>query len=60
MTKIGLILLGREVTGELPSGSKISKGIREQEPKSVLDLKKNVSKIAKNITQQFDCERGPA
>ena len=30
--KIGLILWGREVTDTLPSGTEISKGIREQEP----------------------------
>ena len=35
---IGLIQWGREVTGALPSGTEISKGIREQAPKSVLDL----------------------
>ena len=38
LAKIGLILWGREVTGALPFGTEISKGIREQEPKSVLDL----------------------
>ena len=59
-TKTGLILWGREVTGALPSGTEISKGIRVQKPKSVLRLEKNVSKIANNITQLFDCERGPA
>ena len=60
LAEIGLILWGRGVTGALPSGTELSKGIREQEPKSVLDLEKTVSKIAKNITQMFDCERGPA
>ena len=42
--KTGLILWGREVTGALPSGTEISKGIREQEPKSVLDLEKTSAK----------------
>ena len=35
LAKVGLILWGREVTGALPSGTEISKGIREQEPRSV-------------------------
>ena len=42
--QIGLILWGREVTGVLPSGSEISKGTWEQEPKSVLDLEKTSAK----------------
>ena len=60
LAKIRLIVWGQEVTGAVPSGTEISKGIREQEPNSVLDLDQNVSKSAKNTTQRFDCERGPA
>ena len=37
---IGLMRCGRKVTGSLPSGTEISKGVREQEPKSVLELEK--------------------
>ena len=44
LAKIGLILWGREVTGVLPSGTEISKGTWEQEPKSVLDLEKTSAK----------------
>ena len=36
---------GREVTGALPSGTEISKGIREQEPKYVLGLEKTSEKL---------------
>ena len=39
-SQIGLMRCGREVTGALPPGTEISKGIREQEPKSVLELEK--------------------
>ena len=34
----GFIRWGREVTGALPSGREISKGIREQDPKSVFKV----------------------
>ena len=40
LSKIGLMRCGREVAGALPSGTEISNGIREQEPKSVLELEK--------------------
>ena len=33
------------MTGALPSGTEITKGIREQEPKSVLDLEKTSAKL---------------
>ena len=44
VAKIGLIWWGREVTGALPSGTEPSKGIREKEQKSVLDLEKTPTK----------------
>ena len=44
LAKIGLILWGREVTGALSSRTEISECIREQEPKSVLDLEKTSAK----------------
>ena len=44
LAKIGLILWGREMTCALLSGAEISKGIREQEPTSVLDLEKTSAK----------------
>ena len=53
--QIRLIWSVWEVTGAQPSGTEISKGIREQGPNSVLDLEKNVSRIAENIAQLFDC-----
>ena len=43
---------GREVTGALPSGTEISKGIKEQDPKSV--------KFAEHITQMLDGRGGLA
>ena len=53
--QIRLIWSVWEVTGAQPSGTEISRGIREQGPNSVLDLEKNVSRIAENIAQLFDC-----
>ena len=53
--QIRLIWSVWEVTGAQPSGTEISKGIREKGPNSVLDLEKNVSRIAENIAQLFDC-----
>ena len=44
LAKIRLIWWGREETAALFSGTKISKGIREQQPKSVLDLEKTSAK----------------
>ena len=38
LANIGLIRWSREVSGTLPSGTELSKGIKEQEPTSVLDL----------------------
>ena len=38
LDKFRLIRWGREVTGALPSGTEVSKGIQEQGPKSVLDF----------------------
>ena len=44
VAKIGLIWWGREVTGALPPGTELSKGIRQQEQNSVLDLEKTPAK----------------
>ena len=41
LAKIGSMRCGREVTGALPSGTEISKGVREKEPKSVWELEKH-------------------
>ena len=38
LAKVGLIWWGRKETAALFFGTKISKGIRERQPKSVLDL----------------------
>ena len=38
LAKIGFMRWGREMTGALPSGTEISKGIREQDPKSVFEV----------------------
>ena len=49
---------GREVTGELPSGTEISKGIKDQDPKSVVDVE-NMGKFAEHTTQLLDGRGGP-
>ena len=38
LAKIEFMRWGQEVTGALPSGTEISKGIKEQEPKSVFEV----------------------
>ena len=43
LAKIGLIRCGREVTGALPSGTELSKGIRKQEQN------KNIRKFADDV-----------
>ena len=38
-SKIGVMRWGLEMAGALPSGTEISKGIKEQDPKSVFEVK---------------------
>ena len=38
LAKIEFLRWGREVTGALPVGTEISKGIKEQDPKSVFEV----------------------
>ena len=49
LPKLGLIRSGREVTLVKPSGTEISKGVREQEPKSVLDYEKTSAKTKRTL-----------
>ena len=44
LASIGFMQWGREVTGMLPSGTEISKGIKEQDPKSVLEVENTSEK----------------
>ena len=43
---------GREVTGALPSGTEFSKGIKEQDPKSVFEVK-NISGNSQNTSSSY-------
>ena len=38
LAKVGFMRWDRKVTGALPSGIEVSKGIKEQEPKSVFEV----------------------
>ena len=58
LAKVGFMRWGREVTGELPSGTEISKGIKDQDPKSVVDVE-NMGKFAEHTTQLLDGRGGP-
>ena len=49
LAKIGLIRWGREVTRALRSGTEISNSIREQEPKSVMDVTKTSAKSQRTL-----------
>ena len=52
LAKIGFMRRGREVTGALPSGTEFSKGIKEQDPKSVFEVK-NISGNSQNTSSSY-------
>ena len=60
LVKIGFMRWGREVTGALPSGTDISTGIKEQDPKVRLRGAEHIEKFTEHITQLHDGWGGPS
>ena len=54
LASMGFVRYGREVTGALPGGTEILKGIREQEPKSVFDVEKTSWNSQRDVAQVVD------
>ena len=59
LAKIELMRCGREVAGALPSGTEMSKGCRDQEPNSVLELEKTSGNSQRTSPSFLDGRNGP-
>ena len=57
LANIAFMRWGREVTGALPSGTEVSKGIKERDPKSVFEVK-NISVNSQNTSPSYSMAEG--